>query len=82
MILYRSEVNVKSTTGTMVVWLQNQAGFTRWGPTDARVEAFLESYRPGRERERDKATHIEIVEPIIAPPSINPTTINNNIVSK
>lgn len=65
----------------MVVWLQNQAGFTRWGPTDARVEAFLESYRPGRERERDKAAHIEIVEPTIAPPS-TPTTINNNIASK
>lgn len=50
----KSEVNFKSIHGTMVVWLQNNAGFQRWGPTESRVEAFMESFRPGRERERDK----------------------------
>ena len=39
----------------MVVWLQNDAGYQRWGPTEDRVEQLLESFRPGRERERDKA---------------------------
>ena len=52
--VFRSEVNVKSIHGTMVVWLQNNAGFARWAPTENRVEALLEAFRPGRERERDK----------------------------
>jgi phosphorylated CTD-interacting factor 1 len=39
----------------MVVWLQNNAGFNRWAPTEQRVEALLEAFRPGRERERDKS---------------------------
>ena len=27
-------VNVKSAHGTMIVWLQNDAGYQRWGPTE------------------------------------------------
>lgn len=42
----------------MVVWLQNNAGFQRWGPTEARVDALLEAFRPGRERERDKVVPV------------------------
>ncbi|XP_053669875.1 mRNA (2'-O-methyladenosine-N(6)-)-methyltransferase [Anopheles nili] len=51
----KSEVNFKSVVGTMVVWLQNAAGFARWAPTESRVDALLEAFRPGRERDRDKA---------------------------
>uniref|UniRef100_A0A1B0DCL7 Uncharacterized protein n=1 Tax=Phlebotomus papatasi TaxID=29031 RepID=A0A1B0DCL7_PHLPP len=58
-VLQKSEVNVKSVHGTMVVWLQNNAGFSRWNPTDSRVEALLEAFRPGRERERDKIPQAE-----------------------
>ena len=36
------------------MWLQNDAGYGKWGPTQDRVDALLESFRPGRERERDK----------------------------
>lgn len=36
------------------MWLQNNAGYQRWGPTEERVEALLDSFRPGRERERDR----------------------------
>lgn len=50
---------MKSVHGTMVVWLQNNAGFSRWNPTDSRVEALLEAFRPGRERERDKIPQAE-----------------------
>ena len=53
--LYRTEVNIRSVNATVVVWLQNDAGYQRWGPTEDRVEQLLESFRPGRERERDKA---------------------------
>lgn len=46
---------MKNIHGTMVVWLQNNVGFNRWGPTESRVEALLEAFRPVREKERDKA---------------------------
>lgn len=29
-------------------------GHQKWGPTEERVEALLEAFRPGRERERDR----------------------------
>ncbi|KAL0274131.1 UNVERIFIED_CONTAM: hypothetical protein PYX00_006629 [Menopon gallinae] len=53
-IVPKSEVNTRAAHGTLVVWLQNTAGFQRWGPTEDRVEALLEAFRPGRERERDR----------------------------
>ena len=54
-LLYRNEVCVRSVNSTMIVWLQNDAGYQRWGPTEDKVENLLEAFRPGRERERDKA---------------------------
>lgn len=50
----RSEINVRVGHGTVIAWLQNAAGQQRWGPTEERVEALLEAFRPGRERERDR----------------------------
>ena len=32
--LPKSEVSVKSVHGTMIVWLQNDQGYQRWGPTE------------------------------------------------
>lgn len=65
----------------MVVWLQNAAGFQQWGPSDERVEALLEAFRPGRERERDRQ---ELLSPHrassenapaqLAPAALNPHT--------
>lgn len=37
-----------------MVWLQNDSGCQRWSPSEDRVEALLEAFRPGRERERDR----------------------------
>jgi len=54
-VMPKTDVNVKSAHGTMIVWLQNDAGYQRWGPTEERVESLIEAFRPGRERERDKA---------------------------
>ncbi len=45
---------MKCIHGTMVVWLQNNSGFTRWGPTESRVDALLEAFRPVREKERER----------------------------
>jgi len=53
--VHKAEINQKSAHGTMIVWLQNDAGYQRWGPTEERVDALLEAFRPGRERDRDKA---------------------------
>ena len=47
----------------MIVWLQNDAGYQRWGPTEDKVEQLLESFRPGRERERDKAQLLSPTHP-------------------
>lgn len=49
---------MKNIHGTMVVWLQNNVGFTRWGPIESRVEALLDAFRPVREKERDKTQGI------------------------
>lgn len=57
---------MKSITATLVVWLQNDNGFNLYKPSDAAVDAFLESYRPGR----DKITEAVVTDNII--------TTNNN----
>jgi hypothetical protein len=53
---FRSEINVKSATATMVVWLQNDSGYNMYKPTDAAVDAFLESYRPGKDKNSEGNT--------------------------
>ena len=65
----RSEVNVRSVNGTVIVWLQNDAGYQRWGPTEDRVEQLLESFRPGRERDRDKAQLLSPTHPSTSSPA-------------
>lgn len=67
-LIVRNEIYVKNVHGTMVVWLQNNGGFTRWGPTESRVEALLEAFRPVREKERDKAQQ-EAVNASLSNPS-------------
>ena len=47
-VFHRSEVNLKSSHGIVIVWLQNNAGYQQWGPTDDRVDVLLEALRPGR----------------------------------
>lgn len=71
----RTDINIRSINGTLIVWLQNDAGYQRWGPTEDRVEQLLESFRPGRERERDKA---QILSPS-RPPQSGPHTPPNSL---
>jgi len=61
----KSEVNVRSAHSTLIVWLQNDAGYAEWGPNDFKVDALLDAYRPGRERERDR-------QELLAPERQNP----------
>lgn len=60
--------------GTMVFWLQNDAGFSRWGPTDSRVDALLEAFRPGR----DKPYTTAAVPPSPMPATMHPSTSANS----
>ena len=39
--VHKAEINQKSAHGTMIVWLQNDAGYQRWGPTE--VKTYLPS---------------------------------------
>ena len=57
-------MNIRAAHGTVIVWLQNEAGYQKWGPTDERVDALLDAYRPGRERERDR-------QELLSPPRPN-----------
>lgn len=40
---------VKSSHNTLVFFVQNDAGFLRWGPTPDRLEALTDAFKPGRE---------------------------------
>lgn len=62
-------MNIRSKNGLLVIWLQNSPGYQRWAPTEDRVEALLEAFRPGKERERDKQE------------LLSPSRTNNNIPS-
>ena len=63
--MIRSEVNIRSAHATVITWLQNDAGFEEWKPTDQKVDALIDAYRPGRERERDR-------QELLAPERQNP----------
>ncbi|XP_001353012.1 mRNA (2'-O-methyladenosine-N(6)-)-methyltransferase [Drosophila pseudoobscura] len=77
-MLQKSEVLIKCMQGTQVVWLQNSAGYARWGPNENRVEALREAFRPQRDRERERmavaaaagaSSHPSQQSPAATPPS-------------
>ncbi|XP_064466906.1 mRNA (2'-O-methyladenosine-N(6)-)-methyltransferase-like isoform X2 [Ornithodoros turicata] len=71
-IMPRLEVNVRSAHGTQVIFLQNDAGYARWGPTPERLDALRESYRPGLDKEREglqvPPTPVPMTPAIVVPP--------------
>jgi phosphorylated CTD-interacting factor 1 len=70
----RSEVSIRSSHATVVFWLQNDAGFDEWQPTEQKVDALIDSYRPGRERERDR-------QDLLAPERKNPQPADKAIAA-
>lgn len=54
-----------------MVWLQNNIGFARWGPTEPRVEALLEAFRPMREKDCTRS-HLDVVSIMHHPVDPNP----------
>lgn len=77
-ILSKSEINIRAAHGTLVIWLQNEAGAARWSVTDHNVMALLEAWRPGKERERDKQ---ELLSPPRTTTTTTPTTTITPTVS-
>lgn len=78
MSIFRSEINVKSTTATMVVWLQNESGYNKYKPNDAAIDAFLESYRPGKDKNAENNNSTAEVTTTTPASPITTTTNNNN----
>jgi hypothetical protein len=68
----RSEINVKSTHSTLVCWLQNDQGYQMYKPTDTAIDAFLESYRPGKDKN---------IEATVADSSTSTTNSSSVVVS-
>lgn len=60
----KNDMNVKSAHGTLIVFLQNDAGFLKWGPTPERLDELIDAYKVGRDKEIS----------ILSPP---PTPLNN-----
>lgn len=63
----QNEIHVKSLYNTIVYFLQNDAGFLKWGPTPERVEELVESFKLDRDKE------LSIVSPSFTSTNINPT---------
>ncbi|XP_043199784.1 mRNA (2'-O-methyladenosine-N(6)-)-methyltransferase-like isoform X2 [Amphibalanus amphitrite] len=53
-VVSRADSTMRSGNGTVVVWLQNDAGHARWAPTKERVDALADAFRPNKERQRDR----------------------------
>lgn len=57
-----------------MVWLQNDNGFNMYKPSDSAIDAFLESYRPGRDKNN---TEVTMTENTITPANNNNISENN-----
>lgn len=77
-LCFRSEINVKNITATLVVWLQNDNGYCTYKPSDSAVDAFLESYRPGRDKISLTQDSPTITPSIVTINNENSNTNNNN----
>lgn len=65
---------VRSSRQTLIAFLQNDAGFIRWGPTPDRIEALIESFRPGKEIARDRENSL------LSPPLTPQNSANCNVI--
>lgn len=78
-IVSRSEVNQRSIHGTQVLFLQNDTGFARWGPTSERIDALVEAFKPGKDKERDQPVtgHSASTVAGSSVPLVNPASLKN-----
>ncbi|KAI1297205.1 hypothetical protein HDE_04734 [Halotydeus destructor] len=69
----QSELSIKSPHATLVIFLQNDSGFLRWGPTPDRIDALAESFKLGREVLKEK--ELSLLSPPLTPNT--PSTLSN-----
>lgn len=48
--VFREDMYYRAVHGTAVLFLQNQAGFTKWAPTPERLAELTAAYRPSLSR--------------------------------
>ncbi|KFM59810.1 Phosphorylated CTD-interacting factor 1, partial [Stegodyphus mimosarum] len=53
-VIPKSEICQRSVHGTQVFFLQNDSGYARWGPTPERIEALLEAFKLGKDKDREQ----------------------------
>ncbi|XP_042909271.1 mRNA (2'-O-methyladenosine-N(6)-)-methyltransferase [Parasteatoda tepidariorum] len=51
----KSEIYQRSVHGTLVFFLQNDTGYARWGPTPERIDALLEAFKLGKDKDREQS---------------------------
>ncbi|RWS13563.1 phosphorylated CTD-interacting factor 1-like protein [Dinothrombium tinctorium] len=71
-----NQVLLKSPVSLMIIFLQNDAGFLRWGPTPQRIDALLESFKPVKEIMKDR--EITLLSPPPTPQSLPPSGGGNS----
>jgi len=64
-----AEMNRKSQHQTLIIFLQNDAGFLRWGPSPARIEALLESYKIRKHSSTSGDKELSLLSPPPTPAS-------------
>lgn len=64
---------IRSSRQTLIAFLQNDAGFLRWGPTPDRVEALIESFKPGKEVAKEK--EFSLLSPPLTPQNAISSTV-------
>lgn len=73
-----NEMNIKSQHQTLIIFLQNDAGFLRWGPSPDRIEALLDSYKARKGSSSSAADkELSLLSPPLTPASTatdSPTT--------
>ena len=54
--IVREELNIRSSHGTLVVFLQNDSGYERWGPTPERLAELALSFQAAKRPGESNAT--------------------------
>lgn len=77
----RTEICQRSVHGTQIFFLQNDSGYARWGPTPERLDALLEAFKLGKDKDREQNLNATQAVPSTAVAQ-NPEQGQSNSTSK
>ncbi|GFR12269.1 mRNA [Trichonephila clavata] len=75
-VIPKSEICQRSIHGTQVFFLQNDSGYARWGPTPERIDALLEAFKLGKDKDREQN-----LTPVTPTPHQGPSTTSGAQIS-